>query len=66
MGSSNSRRSRTITSMSTSSEPETDLLGAQGGSDCPPGTTNTSTRQRTGSDEEQQDLQAILAYLVRR
>lgn len=51
--------------MSTSSEPETDLLGAQGGSDCPP-STNTSTRQRTGSDEEQQDLQAILAYLVRR
>ena len=64
MGSSNSRRSRTITSMSTSSEPETDLLGAQGGSDCPPSTTNT-TRQRTGSDEEQQDLQAILACLVR-
>lgn len=52
--------------MSTSSEPETDLLGAQGGSDCPPSTNNTSTRQRIGSDEEQQDLQAILAYLVRR
>lgn len=50
--------------MSTSSEAETEVLGAQGGTDCPP-TSNSTSRHRSGSDEDQQDLQAILAYLIR-
>lgn len=48
--------------MSTSSEAETEVLGAQGGSDCPP----PRSSGRSGSEDDQQDLQAILAYLIRR
>lgn len=89
MGSSNSRRSRT---MSTSSETETEVLGAQGGSDypsaraaeypsprgidcppprgaggsdCPAPSRGANSSTRTGVEEDQHDLQAILAYLIR-
>lgn len=79
--------------MSTSSETETEVLGAQGGSDypsaraaeypsprgidcppprgaggsdCPAPSRGANSSTRTGVEEDQHDLQAILAYLIRR